>query len=236
LKVLIIEDDLATAETVSLALQLRWPDVQVTSTAEGSEGTDLVDKESPDVAILDLGLPDVDGMAVLKEIRQFSDVPIIILTARTQQGAIVKGLELGADDYITKPFDPIVLVARVSSVLRRSHMPCLKESDGPLVSGELLVDFASAQATHRGKPIKLTATEWKLLHCLFRNKGRIVPYQVLWEKAWGTEYFDDIPAIRTCIWRLRAKLGDNAMCPSLIVGERGLGYRLVVSKQSFSSG
>ena len=125
MKVLIIEDDPATVDAVSMCFQIRWPRAEVVYAACGAEGVELVETQSPDVVILDLGLPDKDGIEVLRDIREFSDVPLIILTARSDQISIIKGLELGADDYITKPFEPMQLLSRVKAVLRRIHMPQL---------------------------------------------------------------------------------------------------------------
>ncbi|TET26869.1 MAG: response regulator transcription factor [Dehalococcoidia bacterium] len=227
MKVLIIGEDPATIETISLAFEFRWPNAKLVFTNKGVEGAELVEKEPFDIVILDTDMPETDGMAVLQEIRLFSDVPMIILTGSSEQTAIIKGLELGADDCLTKPFEPMVLLARVKSVLRRSHMPELKEDEEPLVCDGLVIDFASREITHNGKAAKLTPTEWNLLRCLVRNKGRLIPYQVLWEKAWGSAEPDNVPAIRTCVWRLRAKLGDMASSPSIIMGERGVGYRFV---------
>lgn len=123
MKVLIIEDDPATVETLAMTFELRWPGVMVVSTTQGGKAREMVEKESPDVVVLDLGLPDVDGMDVLQELRKFSEAGIIILTARLDQASVVKGLGLGADDYMTKPFDPNVLLARTRSVLRRRQKP-----------------------------------------------------------------------------------------------------------------
>ena len=166
MKILIIEDDLDIVDTIMLIFEISWPEVKFVSTISGIESIELVKKELPDAVILDLGLPDMDGMDVLQHIRQFSYVPVIILTARTQPDSIVKGLEAGADDYLTKPFDPMVLIARIKSVLRRINTSGVTYGTGSLVIGELTIDFASHEVTLRGNQIKLTSTEWSLLNYL----------------------------------------------------------------------
>lgn len=227
MKVLIIEDDLVAVESVSLCFEIRWAGVQVISTAKGAGGAELVDTESPDVVILDLGLPDIDGMEVLRHIRSFSDVPLIILTGRDDQTTTVRGLELGADDYITKPFDPMVLLARVKAILRRSQMPELRGEEKAWVSGNLVIDLATRETTLSGKPVKLTPTEYQLLYHLVRNEGKVLSHRFLLQKVWGEEYIDSIEFIKKYIHRLREKLGDDLSNPKLILSERGMGYKLI---------
>ncbi len=227
MKVLIIEDDPATAESVSLAFQLRWTDATFLSTGRGREGIELVEKESPDVVILDLGLPDIDGMQVLREIRQFSNVPIVILSGRTGDSDIIKGLESGAEDYVTKPFNPMVLLSHVKSVLGRTRMPELRGNQARVDGKELSIDLASRRLTVRGKPVALTATEWVLLSELVRNEGRVVSQQRLADRLWGGDMVESESAIRQYISRLRAKLGDNPQAPTIILTEYGTGYRFI---------
>ena len=227
MRVLIIEDDPATVEMVSLAFEIRWPEATLMSTAKGIEGIELVEKESPDVVVLDLGLPDIDGMKVLRDIRQFSDVPLIILTARTEDSAIVQGLEWGADDYVTKPFDSMVLLARVKNVLGRTWMPQLRGNQGRIAGGGLVIDLAARQAIVNGNPVALTATEWTLLSELVRNEGRVLSQQRLAERLWGEGPVESSSAIRSYISRLRTKLGDNPQNPRIILTEYGAGYRFM---------
>lgn len=227
MKVLIVEDDPATVETISLAFELRWSGTEVISTALGAEAAQLVEKESPDAVILDLGLPDEDGFKVLPEIRRFSDVPVIIVTCRGDQISVIKGLELGADDYITKPFDPMVLLSRVKSVLRRTSMPELMGNGGVVSGGNLVIDLAARRVTVDGNPVSLTATEWKLLSYLVRNEGRVVSQQTLAERLWEDEALEDTASIRKYISRLREKLGDDPHAPKVLLTEHGIGYRFV---------
>ncbi len=227
MKVVIIEDDPEIVEAVSLCFHLRWPDVDVVSANEGIAGLDLIEKESPDIAILDIGLPDIDGFEVCRRIRLFSDVPIIILTVKDQEFDKVKGLELGADDYIAKPFSHVELLARVKAVLRRSTMPQLEEEEEPLTVNKLRIDFASHEVRVDGVEVKLTPTEYSLLHFLARNAGRVIPHRALLEKVWGADYRESTDYLKVYIQRLRMKLRDDPQDSKLIITERGVGYKLV---------
>ncbi len=227
MKVLIIEDDVATVEMVSLAFEFRWPGSILLSTDKGTKCAELVEKESPNVVILDLGLPDMDGIEVLREIRQFSNVPVIILTARTEDSNVVRGLELGADDYVTKPFDAMVLLARVKSVLGRTEMPQLRGTQSRVSTDGLAIDLAARQVMVNGTPVALTATEWTLLSELIQNEGRVVTQERLAERLWGESTIEISSTIRSYVARLRTKLGDNPQSPKIIVTERGTGYRFV---------
>lgn len=229
MKVIIIEDNAEVVEAVAMCFRLRWSDATVLSTGEGFKGIKLTRIESPDIVILDLGLPDIDGFEVLRQLRSFSDVPVIVLTVRDQKIDITKGLELGADDYITKPFDHIELLARVKAVLRRAGMPQFREGAKTFQSGKLCIDFDVREVHLNGEPVKLTPIEYNLLCHLARNAGHIVTHQSLLEKAWGKEYTDASDYLKVYIQRLRAKLGDKPSAPELIVTERGVGYKLVKS-------
>lgn len=227
MKVLVIEDDPGIVEVVSLCFQLRWSGTSLISATTGAKGIDFVETESPDVVILDIGLPDMDGYQVLHDIRRFSDVPVIMLTVRSEDIHIAKGLELGADDYITKPFSHIELIARVQAVLRRTQGLSVTNEEQPFTSGKLSVNFASNEVTLDGKPVKLTSTERKLLHYLIRNEGRILSHESLLAKVWGENYIDARDLLRVHIQHLRQKLGDKTDSPSIIVTEHGMGYKFV---------
>jgi len=226
MKVVIIEDDPDIVEAVSLCFDLRWPGVEVVSANEGIAGLDLIEKESPDITMLDVGLPDIDGFEVCRRIRLFSDVPIIMLTVKDQEFDKVKGLELGADDYITKPFSHVELLARIKAVLRRSTMPQLEKEEEPLTVNKLRIDFASHEVRVDGVEVKLTPIEYRLLHSLARNAGRVIPHRVLLEKVWGADYVDSTDYLKVYMQRLRAKLSYDPQNSKLIVSERGVGYKL----------
>ena len=227
MKVLVIEDDPGIIEVVSLCFQLRWSGTAIISAATGNKGVEFVETESPDVVILDIGLPDMDGYQVLREIRRFSDVPIIMLTVRDEDTNIAKGLELGADDYITKPFSHIELIARVQAVLRRSQGLSVTDEERPFSSGKLSIDFNRNEVLLDGKPIRLTSTERKLLYYLIRNEGRILSHENLLAKIWGDTYIDGRDLLRVHIQHLRQKLEDNPESPNIIVTEHGMGYKFV---------
>ena len=227
MKVLVIEDDPGIIEVVSLCFQLRWSGTSVVSAENGSRGVELVETESPDVVILDIGLPDMDGYSVLKEVRRFSDVPVLMLTVRGEDTDIAKGLEMGADDYITKPFSHIELIARVQAVLRRSQGLAVSDEERPFSSGKLSVDFNRNEVLLDGEPIKLTSTERKLLYYLIRNEGRILSHESLLTKVWGDTYVDARDLLRVHIQHLRQKLEDNTESPNIIVTEHGIGYKFI---------
>ena len=232
MKALIIEDAPDIVESISLCFELRWPEVQVISTGEGNKGTNLVEKESPDIVILDLGLPDKDGFDVLKDIRSFSNVPVVIVTVRGEEIDRVRGLELGADDYITKPFSHMELLARVKAVLRRAHMPELRTAEEPFYSPNLSIDFATRTIIANGKQAKLTPTEYNLLHYLVLNAGTVLTHRALLEKVWGDEYTDAPEYLKVYIQRLRNKLEEDPAKPRFLLSERGVGYKFVKLEQA----
>jgi len=226
MKALVIDDAAEIADVVSLCFQLHWSNAIILSAQNGSRGLELVEAEKPDVVILDIGLPDMDGFEVLREIRRFSQVPVIMLTVRGEDTDVARGLELGADDYITKPFSHIELVARVRAVLRRIQgLPISEEK--PFISGKLAVDFASKEVTVDGKPVRLTSTEYKLLYHLIKNEGRLLSHENLLNKVWGEDYQDARDLLRVHIQHLRQKLGDDGESAAIIVTEHGMGYKFV---------
>jgi two-component system KDP operon response regulator KdpE len=230
MKVLLVEDNPEIVRTVSLCFQLRWQGASIISTSEGIRGIQLVQNESPDIVILDLGLPDMDGFEVLKQVRHFSSVPVIILTVREDELDKVRGLEEGADDYITKPFSPLDLLARVKAVLRRSHLPELKEDNiPPLVAGPLTINFASREVFINGTMIHLTPNEFDLLSHLARNEGKVLTHQSLLNAVWGSEFID-VSTLKKYVYQLRIKLGDSSEPPRMILSERGVGYKFVRPK------
>jgi two-component system KDP operon response regulator KdpE len=182
----------------------------------------------PDVVVLDLSLPQKSGFEVLQDIRRVSDVPVVILTSHDEVADEVRGLELGADDYVTKPFNHIALVARIRAVLRRAELPPPVDAAPDFVAGDLTINFQAHQVTLRGQPVNLTPMEYKLLYHLARNAGHLLPHQTLIDRVWGEDYGATSEHLRVFISRLRAKLepdGDDG--PRYIETERGLGYRFV---------
>jgi two-component system KDP operon response regulator KdpE len=163
MRILLVDDEPDVIESVQLGLTLQWREVEVLGAQRGDEALDVVERQRPDIVLLDIGLPDMDGFAVLTEIRRFSDVPVVMLTARDDAMDKVKGLELGADDYVTKPFNHLELMARIKAVLRRHDMAPPATRAPAFRSDELEVDFAAHQVRVAGKPIDLTPTEYNLL-------------------------------------------------------------------------
>lgn len=228
MKTLIVEDASEVVETISLLVGIRWPDCTVISTETGSQAPYLVETEAPDLVILDLSLPDVNGLEILQEIRDFSDVPIIVVTAQEGELSRVKCLEVGADDYISKPFSHTELLARIKAVLRRASMPELRRDQGILKLADLAIDFAARRVIYSGGgEVYLTPIEWHLLSYLYRNRGRVIPYDMLSEKVWGSEYVTRA-AIKAAIHRLRQKLADRDRPIGLIRSHPGVGYSLSI--------
>jgi two-component system KDP operon response regulator KdpE len=227
MKILVIDDEPDVVESVRLGFTLQWRDVDVLGAGSGESGLDAVERDHPEIVLLDVGLPDINGFDVLTQIRAFSDVPVVMLTARDDSMDKVKGLELGADDYVTKPFNHLELMARVKAVLRRLEMPAPASRAPSFRSGDLEVDFARQEARLRGERLDLAPTEYKLLYHLVRNAGHVLQHGTLLAKVWGREYVDEVDYIRVYIRRLRDKLGDDPDDPTYIRTERGLGYRFV---------
>lgn len=224
MKILIIEDDEEIVEVISLGFQTGWPEVKLVSTPSGEEGVELVESESPDIVILDLGLPDIDGFKVLKQIRLFSAVPVIILSVRGEETDIVKGLGLGADDYVVKPFHQLELLARIKAVIRRLHLP---EDELSFAHGPFRFDYSIRKLLYSGKKIELTLTEGLLFHHLLKNAGQVVNHSSLAQAVWGEDYPGAADALKVYIRRLREKLEANPSNPQLIRTKPGLGYTLV---------
>jgi two-component system KDP operon response regulator KdpE len=223
MKVLLIEDDKEIIDAISLAFQIRWPEAQLISTRLGQKGCDLVETESPDLVILDLGLPDINGFEVLRQIRLFSQVPTIILTVRSEEADIVKGLEWGADDYITKPFRQLEFLARVKALIRRQSGA---EAD-TVTYGRLRLDATIGQLFSDGQEIALTVTENHIMAHLMKNGGRPVTHASLAEAVWGDDYPGSADSLKVHIRRLREKVEDDPSHPKLILTRTGVGYFLV---------
>jgi two-component system KDP operon response regulator KdpE len=227
MRILVVDDEPDVVESVRLGFTLQWREIDILGASNGEDALDLVEREHPDIVLLDVGLPGMDGFEALRQIRAFSDVPVLMLTARDDAMDKVKGLELGADDYVTKPFNHLELMARVKAVLRRLEMPAPASRAPSFRSGELEVDFARQEARLDGKRLDLTPTEYKLLYHLVRNAGHVLEHGTLLAKVWGREYVDEVDYIRVYIRRLRDKLGDSSDAPRYIQTERGLGYRFL---------
>ena len=233
MKVLLIDPDTETANTLSLSFKLGWTQSMIVRVEEGTRGLAMAETESPHLIIVEVNLPDIDGFEVVSQIRLFSDVPIVILTEREGELDTVRGLEMGADDYVIKPFNPLDLLARVRAILRRSGM-FSNDDNGlkPFVSANLHVDFSCREVFLDGSPVHLTPTEYKVLHQLVRNSGRLVTIQMLKQQVWGDGDFVDSGTVRKCVCQLRHKLHDSSDRPHMILNERGIGYKLMKTRQT----
>jgi len=226
-KALIINEE-EVVEEISVYLKLAWSNIEITSTTEGDKGIELVEAESPDIVILGLELADMDGFRVLKEIRSFSDVPVIILTARQAEVDKARSVDMGADSYITIPFSGIDLMTTVKGMLRRATMPQFSgDHSSTFSSGNLTINFASHDVFVSGEPVKLSPTEYNLLCNLVRNAGKVLSHRFLLEKTWGPDYGDNVSDLKVWMCRLRTKLKDNENPQPMLITQRGVGYKFI---------
>jgi two-component system, OmpR family, KDP operon response regulator KdpE len=224
--VLVVEDDAPLRRALRTSLRARA--FEVIECASGEDAVVLVADGRPDVVLLDLGLPDLDGVEVLRRLRAFSDVPVVVLTARDRQADKIAALDAGADDYVTKPFDVEELLARVRAVLRRVPQAAATE---PVVRiDDLEIDLALRQVRRAGEVVHLTKTELALLEQLVTNPGKLLTHEYLLRQVWGQGYGSESNYLRVYVGQLRRKLVDDAANPRLIVTEPGIGYRWIGSE------
>lgn len=222
-KLLIIDDD----QTLVTALKLYLAKLgyQAITANNGLEGLQALYSERPDIVLLDIMMPKLDGWEVCKRIREMSDVPVIMLTARDQETDRVMGLKMGADDYIAKPFSLKELEARLEAVLRRTRLPPPTRGRILYCDEYLSIDSERWEVRRNGELVDLTPTELRLLLVLAENAGRVMTHQQLLEQVWGSEYVDETDYTKLFIWRLRQKIEADPANPRYILTERGLGYR-----------
>ena len=221
-KILVIDDEEPTVQLIAMLLERRGYEVIRAYRAE--EGLRQAYRTHPDLILLDIMMPDMDGWEVCRRLRELSDVPIIFLTAKDDVRDVVKGLEMGADDYIIKPYDNDELVARIRAHLRRAPKPSVAEElvfDG----GNFRINFISREVKVRGQPVHLTPKEFNLLGVLARNAGRVITRTELVKEAWGPEYGDAIDSLKLYIHYLRQKVEVDPQHPLYIMTSRGVGYR-----------
>jgi len=224
-RLLIIDDDQRLLD--ALVLYFNKQGYRVFTASEGDEGLRQLYRVHPDLVILDIMLPRIDGWEVCERIRQMTNVPIIMLTARDQEADRVRGLEMGADDYVAKPFSLRELAARVEAVLRRSQ--AVQEQGDEVLYGDdyLVVDAGRMEVHCAGQPVNLTATERRVLFLLARNRGRLLTASQILTSVWGADYVDEVGYVRLYIWRLRQKIEPLPDQPRYILTEHGMGYRFV---------
>lgn len=232
-KVLIVDDEEPIVELIEY--NLRRAGLQTVSAHDGDTAVRLTQAQQPDLVLLDLMLPDIDGFEVCRRIRRFSDVPILFLTARDEDTSRIVGLEIGADDYLTKPFNPDVLAARVRAALRRAGTqpapapaePQPAATGAAVVQvGDLRVDAARHEVTVAGRPVQLTPREFDVLHYLARNAGLVMSRQMLLDRIWGGDYYGDPRTVDVHIKHVRDKLGRATNGEPYVVTVRGVGYKV----------
>ena len=219
--ILVADDDPSVIKL--LRLQLAEEGFRAVTASTGEEAIQKAIDERPDLVVLDLMLPDISGYEVLNRLRERASVPVILLTGKTRDSDKIRGLEMGADDYLAKPFNPEELAARVRAVLRRSRQAA-GGSDGPVRAGPLVVDLERRVVERHGELIPLTRTEWNLLEVLARNQGKALMNPEILGKVWGPEYIDDLQYLRVWISRLRRKLEPDRPEESIIRTFPGMGY------------
>ena len=224
--VLIVDDEARMRRFMRMNLELEG--YRVIEGSNGLEAIDRVREDLPDLVLLDVMMPEVDGFEALHIIRETSNVPVIMLTVRDDEEDKVKGLELGADDYVTKPFSPRELSSRIKAVIRRTEMDSPSANrDFVKIDDYLQIDFNRRQVFVDGKPIKLRPTEYRLLYHLVQNAGYTLTHEVILSKVWGYEYQDESQYVRLYITYLRQKIEPDPSNPRYILTERGIGYRFV---------
>jgi len=222
--VLVVDDDVRVLRMMQHILELE--DYRVLKADSGEAALAVFDEETPDLVLLDILMPGMDGYTVCERILEFSQVPIIMVTAKGSDDEKVQGLDAGATDYITKPFSTRELVARVRAVLRRTKL-WDKQSEPVFCSEDLLVDFARHRVSLAGQQVNLTSTEYRLLSYLACNAGRLITSDQILEKVWGEEYPGEAHLLQVTMARLRQKLGDDARNPRYILTKPGIGYTIV---------
>jgi DNA-binding response OmpR family regulator len=231
-RLLLVEDD----DDIRLAIRMLLEDegFEVVEAASGEEGLVRFQPDAIDLALVDLLLPGLAGLDVVRTLRATSPVPIIVVTAQADSREVVAGLEAGADDYVTKPFVPAELVARIKALLRRSqlHPTAAGPADDRQAIGSVVLRRAAGEVERNGEPIPLTKTEFRLLCELADHPGQVISREQLLERVWGYAYVGDGRLVDTHLYRLRAKIEDDAANPRVILTVRGLGYKLVLDPRS----
>ncbi len=224
-KILVVDDEPRIIQFIRLNLE--HDGFEVYEATSGPQALEKLRDQLPDLILLDVMMPDIDGFETLRLIREISTVPVIMLTAKGEEDDRVRGLELGADDYVTKPFSPRELVSRVRAVLRRTEMPSQVQHEIIEVDDRLRIDFDRREVWVEGELVKLRPTEYRLLYHLVQNAGWVVPHEQLLAKVWGYEYRDETHYLRLYINYLRQKLEKDPSNPEYILTERSVGYRFI---------
>jgi DNA-binding response OmpR family regulator len=209
---------------------MTWPRCVINTASDGDEALRLFDRVQPDLVILDISMPPPDGFQVCRQIRETSKVPVIMLTGHSSTADKIKAFDLGADDYLTKPFDPLELVVRMRALVRRTSDAVVQVSPGQapdVVMGDFSLNMLTHEVRVRGDIVHLTSTEYKLLEEMVRHAGTVLPHDMLIQRVWGAEYAGEERYLKVFVRRLRRKLGDDSKEPRYIQTEWGVGYRFV---------
>ncbi|MCI1859569.1 MAG: response regulator YycF [Sporolactobacillus sp.] len=231
-KILVVDDEQPIADILQFNLEKEG--YEVVCAYDGGEAIEKVEQENPDLILLDVMLPVKDGMEVCREVRKTHNMPIIMLTAKDSEIDKVLGLEMGADDYVTKPFSNRELIARVKANLRRHKQESSeteKKKEHNIVIGDLIIHLDAYVVTKRGKVIELTHREFELLHYLAEHIGQVMTRENLLQTVWGYDYFGDVRTVDVTVRRLREKIEDNPSRPAWIITRRGVGYYLNAPNQ-----
>lgn len=228
-RILVVDDDYNLCQMIKFSFNRAGALVYTAS--NGREGLQQFYQHRPDLIVLDVRMPDVDGWETCRQIRLLSNVPIIMLTTLDKDEEVVRGLNCGADDFVTKPFSREVLMARVRALLRRAELPAETGSPNSYNDGYLVIDLEKRLVFVQGKPVQLTATEFRLLAFLFQNAGQVLAYQTILDRIWGWEYQDSVDYVHVYLSHLRRKLEEDPRNPKYLLTERGIGYRF----EKFSS-
>lgn len=231
LKILIAEDARDVAEVVAFGARMTWPGCEITVAGSGEEALQHFVTAPADLVVLDISMPSPNGLEVCQRIRAVSRVPILMLTARDALLDKVRAFDLGADDYVTKPFDPLELFARLRSLLRRASESSV-QSATTFAIDSFTLDYAAEQISVNGDIVPLTSTEYRLLETLVRHAGTVMSHQTLLEQVWGPEYKGDTHYLKGVVRRLRQKIGDDAENPHYIKTAWGTGYKFIAPYQA----
>jgi len=223
--ILMIEDDRNIIDFMETALQIGWPEATLLYASQGTIGIEMAETASPDIILLDLGLPDLSGFDVLRKIRSFSEVPIIIITVTGEEAYVVKGLALGANDYITKPLRPLEMIARMKALTKLSN----PDDDLSISCGDFRFGISLRELYKDSRLINLTTTEGRIMYVLMKNAGKLVTYAALARAVWGEHYPGVEDTLKSHIFHLRQKIEDNPGHPTCILNTPGVGYMLTKS-------
>ena len=223
-KILIVDDEPQIRRFLRASLTAH--DYEVLEADNAANAIKILTVELPDLVVLDLGLPDMDGLEVIERVREWSQVPILVLSIRADEADKIAALDRGADDYITKPFGMGELMARMRAALRHRHQQTEGEDDPVVALGDITVDLSKRQVTRQGQPVKLSKKEYELLRVLVSHPGKVMTHQQLLREIWGDAYIEETQYLRVYVGQLRQKLENDPGRPHLIITEPGVGYRV----------